>query len=160
TTTTGAGAITFNDNVSGGANNLNINAAGAVTQPNSTKSITGNQLVLQGAGPFTLANAGNHFAFLAANTTGAINYRDAGALTIDKVALATGVVSGNSAVTIQTGGLLTVGTAGNNETINAGTQTATLTAAGVSITSGAGINAATVDINSSAGVTEGSGSGI
>ena len=38
--------------------------------------ISGSQLVLQGAGPFTLANSGNNFAFLAANTTGAINYQD------------------------------------------------------------------------------------
>ena len=51
-----------------GANNLNINSGGAVTQGVGT-AFTGSQLVLQGAGPFTLANSGNNFAFLAANTT-------------------------------------------------------------------------------------------
>jgi hypothetical protein len=103
-----SGSVTFGGNVGAGSTRLttlDVTAGGAVTQGAGT-ALRGTNLRLAGAGPFTLAEAGNDFATLAAATTGAISYRDANALTIGTVGATAGVEA--AAVTISAGGALQV----------------------------------------------------
>lgn len=84
--------------------NVTLGAGGAVTQ---TAPILGTGLELLGAGPFTLADAANDVATLAASTTGAISYTDSNALNISTVNTV-GITTDNDNVTISTGGTLTL----------------------------------------------------
>jgi hypothetical protein len=134
TTTSPAGTITFNGNLTGGANNLTLNAAAAVTQ-GPTSSLSGAGLRLTGAGPYTLANSGNNFATLAGNPTGAVSYRDTDALTIGTVAAAAGLSA--PTVTLQTGGLLTIGGGAGEDITSPGAVS--INAGGVTELAGSGI---------------------
>jgi hypothetical protein len=102
------GSTTFSGNVGAGSTRLttlDITSGGAVTQGAGT-ALRGNNLRLAGAGPFTLDQAGNDFVTLAANTTGALSYRDANALTIGTVGPTTGIHA--ATVSISAGGTLQV----------------------------------------------------
>ena len=118
---------------------LTVNAGGAVTQ---TGAVTGLGLELLGTGPYTLTNAANDFATIAANTTEAISYLDATALVVgtvtgtgtvgittssDDVRLETGTTLGINAAVTLTGGDLTIDAGG------AVTQTAGISGSGLEL---------------------------
>jgi hypothetical protein len=127
---TTSGGITLNGPIgdSQPLDKLTLQAGGPVTQ---AAKIVGSGLELLGAGPFTLSNAANDFATLAAATTGAVTYRDASNLTIGAVNATTGLVTGGNDVTLTIGGPLTIA----NDIIALG-KTVDITAAGATETGG------------------------
>jgi hypothetical protein len=125
-----------------------LNAGGAVTQ---TGAITAGSLELLGSGPYTLTNASNDIGVLAANTTGAISYRDANAFGVGVVGPTTGITSGNSDVSLQSGGALALDAA-----VNVGTAALSLTAGGAvsqtaAITVNGALNAPGLSVTTSSG---------
>ncbi|MDX1948077.1 MAG: autotransporter-associated beta strand repeat-containing protein, partial [Pirellulaceae bacterium] len=107
--TLSSAGLTISQAVATGSQDFRINSSAAVTQ---TAAITGTGLQLTGAGPFTLTNASNNVATIAANTTGAINYADSTTLSVGTVNVignsVTGITTAGAAVTINTVGLLSV----------------------------------------------------
>ena len=126
------GALTISDDIALGLGNLTLNSAGAVTQT-SGDEITAAGLQLLGAGPFTLEEAGNDVTTLAANTTGAVAYRDANGLTIGTVGATSGITTTDDNVTV----CLVTGNLTVSQVISAGTATVRLQTLGGGI-SGAG----------------------
>ena len=89
--------------------NLTLNAGGAVTQ---TQAIAAAGLELLGTGPYTLTNGSNDVGTIAANTGGTISYTDANNLTVGTVNATSGIsTTGNGAVTLNAGGVLTLASA-------------------------------------------------
>ncbi len=123
------GTVNATNGVTTGGNSLTLRAGGAVTQ---TQTITASNLELLGSGPYTLANAGNDVTTLAANTSGAISYRDANALLVGTVNATVGITTGGNNLTLQTGTTLTL-----NNKINSGVGDTTLNSGGA-VTQGAG----------------------
>ena len=123
------GTVNATNGISIGANNLSLQAGGAVTQ---SQSITASGLELLGAGPFTLTAATNEITTIAANTTGAVSYRDNTGLSVGTVNSTSGIATAGNNLTLQTGGTLTL-----NNTINVGVGNATLNSAGA-VTQGVG----------------------
>ncbi len=123
------GALAINAAATATNSTINLNATGAVTQ---TAALTANNLALGGSGTFTLTNAGNNIATLAAgdNTTavGNISFTDAsGGLTIGTVGNKSGILSSGTVSVETLAGDLTlaqnVGTTNNSAsavTLNAG----------------------------------------
>ncbi len=102
--------------------------AGATTQTAGAK-ITGPQLVLQGAGPFTLNERTNDVATIAADVTGAISYTDADTTSVGTVAGVMGVTTSNSPIflsVVGNGGLTVQSTGAAGSDVDAGTSTVTL----------------------------------
>jgi hypothetical protein len=116
------GTLTISDEIQTGAGNLSLNASDAVTQ---SVAITGNGLDLLGSGPFTLTNAGNSFSTLAGNTTGVIDYDNNKALAVGEVDSTEGIDSGNSDISLNVAGTLTI-----SDQIEAGTGNLTLAPTG------------------------------
>lgn len=123
------GTVNTTNGVSIGANNLSLQAGGTVTQ---SQSITASGLELLGSGSYTLTAATNEISTLAANTTGAISYRDNTALSVGTVNTTVGIATGGSNLTLQTGGTLTL-----NNSVNAGAGNVTFNSAGA-VTQGVG----------------------
>ena len=87
-----------------GGNNLRLQTGGALTQ---TASISASGLELLGTGPITLTDPANSVATIAANTTGAVSYRDTDALVVGTVGGTAGITTGGNNLQLQTGGALT-----------------------------------------------------
>jgi filamentous hemagglutinin family protein len=85
-------------------NGMTVNAGGAITQ---VGAIQADSLLLSGAGPVTLTNAGNHVNKLAAGLTGALNYTDNGTFDITNIGSTTGINVGANTVTLNAGGTVT-----------------------------------------------------
>jgi filamentous hemagglutinin family protein len=85
-------------------NGMTVNAGGAITQIGAIKA---DSLLLSGAGPVTLTNAGNHVNKLAAGLTGALNYTDNGTFDITNIGSTTGINVGANTVTLNAGGTVT-----------------------------------------------------
>ena len=112
------------------AGDIALQSGGAVTQ---SAAITASGLSLQGSGPYTLTNPANDVTTLAANTTGAIQYRDANTLTVGSVGAISGITSSNNDVALITGGALTL-----NQGVNAGIGNLGLSSNGPVTQGGAG----------------------
>ncbi len=148
------GTITLTQDVStagsaggGTGARLTLNAtSGGVNQSVSTKKITTQDLLLTGTGSFTLTGSGNNTSKLAAGVTGALSYTDTNALTVDTVGTTNGVSAGNNAVTLRSGGAMTLA---NN--VSSGTATASLTTTSGAINQTGGTVTANVLQLSSAG---------
>ena len=123
------GTVNSTNGIATGGNTLTLRSGGAVTQ---TQAISASGLELLGTGPYTLTNSGNDVTILAANTAGAVSYRDTNALVVGTVNTTIGVVTGGNNFSLQTGGTLTL-----SNSINAGAGNATLNSAGA-VTQGAG----------------------
>jgi filamentous hemagglutinin family protein len=137
-TNNNAGVVSFKNttaldiaagNVTNTGRNVTLNNTGAVTD---TGRIVAGGLELLGAGPYTLDNASNSVTTLAANTTGAITYKNSGALTVGTVNTA-GITSGNNNVTLNAGGTVAV-----TQNIVAGSGAVNITATSGNIDGGAG----------------------
>ena len=92
---------------------INLNAEAGSATEGSTGSITAPNLLLlstgTGSGSFALdASTTNNVSTLAANTDGAVAYRDANALTIGSVGATSGLTTTNDDVTLTTGGNIVV----------------------------------------------------
>jgi hypothetical protein len=143
----GATADTFHPAITGlnaSAGTITLQSGGAVTQ---TAVITASGLRLLGGGAYILTNGSNDVTTLAANTTGAIQYTNANALSVGTVGATTGITSGNSNITLTTNtGNLTL-----NEVVNAGTGSVSLTTLTGSILDGNGgannLNASTANLS-------------
>ena len=147
------GALTINQTLNAGTANVGLSAGGAVTQA-AAGIITGNELNLRGAGPFTLTNTSNDVNTVGANTTGALQLTDVDDLTVGSVAAIGTLVSastgltaaGDAALTTTNGGALTIAqpiTTTSNGTVtltNAGTLAlnANISADGAVTQNGAG----------------------
>ncbi len=132
--------LVIDDDIRLGSGDLTLEVFGTVTQ-NFGDDITAHGLQLLGNATFTLTNAGNNVDVFAADFDGTINYTDADGLTvgtvIDELTGMTSVgVSKNitaqvDSLTLNTGGLLTIGT-GSGQDITLGNGTVVLnSAAGV-----------------------------
>ena len=151
TLSSGAGALTIGNTIGAGSGDVNlagstvdinagvtggtvrINSAGYVVQ-NATGAITATNLGVLAGGAITLNATTNHIGTFAAETTGAasaVDLTDDSTLTLGTVsdnaaafwgAGVSGITTNNGAVTISTGGSLSVG-----QTINAGTAGVSLT---------------------------------
>jgi filamentous hemagglutinin family protein len=140
-----ANDVTIGNTINVGANNLSITSSGAVTQ---TAAITAAGLELGGAGSFTLTNAANNVAKIAASTgAGAISYVDANDLAVDTVNSVG--ISRAGDVTLSSGGLLTVG---GLITTNSANLALTGTALAINSTIDAGFGF--VSLDSSGSVTQ------
>jgi filamentous hemagglutinin family protein len=82
---------------------ITLNAANTVTQ---TEAISANGLELLGSGSYTLTNPANDIATLAANTTGAINFRDSNGFNIGTVNTTVGITTPSN-LTLNAGGAVT-----------------------------------------------------
>ncbi len=111
--------------------NVILSVPGTVTQ---TSTITASGLDLQGAGIYTLTNPSNTVTTIAANTGGAINYRDIDGLTVGSVGTTNGITTSNDNVTLQAGGALTI-----NQALNAGGGDVSLTSSGAITQAAAGV---------------------
>ena len=109
--TTGA-TLTLDQGVS--AILIGLNAGGAVTQAGGAALNATAGLVLQGAGPFTLTNAGNTSPNIAASVTGDVDYVNAGALQTSSFNL-NGF--GDTVGVSSTGGAVTLATASGDLTV-------------------------------------------
>ena len=139
TITTNNGTITFNNTVDAGTGNLTLSATGAVTQ---TDEITAAGLELLGSGQYTLTNASNDVATIAANTSNTISYTDTDGLTIGTVGGAAGINTGGNDLTLNTGDAITIGSGGGQDiTAAAATVTLNPTAGGISQSAGSIITA-------------------
>ncbi|WP_254512258.1 autotransporter-associated beta strand repeat-containing protein [Anatilimnocola floriformis] len=154
----GTGIITSNDDVAIqtgttlgvnapvnlGTGDLTLTTGAATTQ---TAAIIGGGLELLGVGPFTLLNAANDIATLAANTTEAISYNDATGFVVGTVTGSgtTGITTTNDNVTLGAGGAVT-------QLATASILSATLTLQGAGSFN---LNSATNDATSLAGNTTG-----
>ncbi len=118
-----SGALTISQAVNAGTATVDLSVAG-VTQ---TAAITADKLGLSGTGTFTLTNASNNVATLAANPTGAVRYTDSNALTVGTVGAINGI-STNDDVTINSGALTI------SQAINTGSGNLELNVAGVTQT--------------------------
>ncbi|MFO0880916.1 MAG: autotransporter-associated beta strand repeat-containing protein [Gemmataceae bacterium] len=97
------------------------------------------QLRLRGTGLFTL-NQPNTVGTLAASINGALTYQDVDALTIGTVVGTAGISTSDDAVTLTTGGLLTLGS-GAGEDVSLGNATLDLFTAGATQASGSIVSA-------------------
>ncbi len=140
------GALAITNPINVGTADLTLEAGGVVVQ---TAAITAGGLELLGTGPFNLTLATNNVARLAANTTGAISYRDANGLEVGTVNTV-GITSTDDAVSLQTGGNLVLNAP--IDLIDVGTAALTLTSAGT-ITQPAGTITAGLLTTSSVGGT-------
>jgi|GEM_PF-1131716 len=124
--------LTLTKNIDVGSATLTLNpTAGGVTA--TAGSVTAGNLLLTGAGTYTLTNANNDVDTLAANVNGAVSYHDTNTLTVGTVGATNGITSSGNAVTLTTDGKLTL-----SKDINAGANTIILDAAsgGVDQTAG------------------------
>ena len=153
TLTTG-GTLTINDDIALGAANLTLDATGAVTQ-GSGDTIAANGLRLLGAGPFTLEDAANNVSTLAANTGGAVAYRDANSLTIGSVTGNVGSTSGITTTSDNATVCLVTGVLSVSSGISVGGATVRLQTLGGSLSGAGSITAETLGLRST-----GAGSGI
>ena len=119
--TGGAGAPAGN----GATITLNATSGGA----NQTGgSLTAANLLLQGAGAFTLNQSGNNVSTLAGNPVGSVSYVDVDALTIGTVGAVNGLSSGGNAINVSTvNGALTVNNTAAAIDVDAGAGALTLT---------------------------------
>ena len=122
---------------------ITLNNNGAVTQ---SAPITAAGLELKGTGPFTLTNAGNDIATLAAGTAGAISYTDSNAMTVGTVNTA-GIASSGNDVTLNAGGTVSIA---NN--INAGAGFVKITTAALSAGDIQGTGGTIISTNSLTGI--------
>lgn len=113
-----SGDLTFNSSLSATGGTVRLaSSAGQVTQAGAT-SITGATLGVRAATGISLPESGNSFTSFAAFTSGAgaaISYRDTNALNVSSVSASGGFgatfgvgTTGNGAITLQTGGALTL----------------------------------------------------
>jgi hypothetical protein len=118
---------------------FSLSAGGAVTQ---SGALTAAGLELRGTGPYTLTNAGNDVASIAANAGASIDFVDANALLIGTVAGigTTGITTSDDDVRLEAGTTLGIGAAvalgAGDFSIDAGgavSQTAAITAAGLEL---------------------------
>ena len=137
--TTG-GTLTLDQGVS--AILIGLNAGGAVTQAGGAALNATAGLVLQGAGPFTLTNAGNTSPNIAASVTGDVDYVNAGALQTSSFNL-NGF--GDTVGVSSTGGAVTLATASGDLTVD--TSSDVTAADGVTLTAGGSESLLTVDGN-------------
>jgi len=93
--------ITLNGSLVG--RDITLNAANTVTH---TEAISASGLELLGSGSYTLTNPANDIATLAANTTGAINFRDSNDFNIGTVNTTFGITTPNN-LTLNAGGDVT-----------------------------------------------------
>jgi filamentous hemagglutinin family protein len=94
----GTGGITISGALNNGSHHLSLTSAGPVTQ---TAPITASSLLLDGTGPFSLDDASNSVATLAADVSGgAFLYTNSGSLTIGTVGTTQGVRDSGGPVTI------------------------------------------------------------
>ena len=109
------GTLAFNQAVALGTGNLTLNSNGNVSQ---TAAITaaGLELIGGGTATFTLANIGNDFTTVAANTVGLVSIRDTNDLIVGTVGVTTGVSTSNAAITLRSGGFLTLNAAVSSNT--------------------------------------------
>ncbi len=126
-----SGPMTLAQGLSAGVGNITLSASsGGVTQ--SAGAITAGGLRLLGAGAFTLTQAGNNVSTIAANVAGAVEYADSNTLSVGTV-VTSGITTGGNAVTLTTGGLLTLA-----QSVSAGGATVTLSTASGGVTQSAG----------------------
>jgi hypothetical protein len=126
-----SGPMTLSQGLSAGVGNITLSvSSGGVTQ--SAGAITAGGLRLLGAGTFTLTQAGNNVSTIAANVAGAVDYADSNTLSVGTV-VTNGITTGGNAVTLTTGGLLTLA-----QSVNAGGATVTLSTASGGVTQSAG----------------------
>ncbi|MBC7917743.1 MAG: hypothetical protein H7Y28_08035, partial [Rhodoferax sp.] len=116
------GTLTVANNLQSGTGNivLKANNSGASGIQQTGGAITGASLSATSGGAVNVNQAGNHVDNLAITATGAVDYRDSGATTINGV----GILSNNGNVTLTTGGLLSI-----TQSINAGTGMISLNSA-------------------------------
>lgn len=118
--------ITLTQNVvaNGGTGTLTLNtAAGGVNQTGGM--IDANELLMLGTGTYTLTQ-NNDVDRLAANVTGAVNFKDGvNSVVVDTIGATNGVTTNNNNVTIEALNNITL-----NQAVNAGSGDATLTAGG------------------------------
>ncbi len=105
---------------------VTLTAGGPVTQA-AGANLTGSQLLLLGSGSFTLGNAGNSVATLAASVAGGLAYTNAGALAIGSINGTTGLsTTGTPLAVVTVAGDLAV-----SQIVAAGTGAVSLTAGGM-----------------------------
>ncbi len=147
--TDGVGTQTLNGTISANAGNgivtINLNQEGAATD-GTDGTITSSELLLLSntstAASFTFDNDGHDVDQLAANTSGAISFRDDDGLAIDTVLLTNGIATGNG---VASGAAVLIESSNSPSgtiTVNHAVTTATGAGGGISISGSVVVNAA------------------
>ncbi|MDB5341692.1 MAG: hypothetical protein JWP89_69 [Schlesneria sp.] len=154
-TVSAAGAVTLNQSIAAAGATIRISAAGAVTEAAAATITAASLGVRTTSGNIVLTEANDVTTFAANDTAAgqAVKFRDANAFNVGSVIGTTlftataGVATANADVTLKAGGAL-----GINESINAGSGTVRVAAAG-SVTEAAGkiITADTLGVTTTAG---------
>jgi hypothetical protein len=120
---TAGGAINLAAGISTSFSTVTLAAGGGVSQ--TAGAVTASDLLLTGAGTFSLLQAGNQSGNIAADVNGALSYADSGSPSIGSVGLTNGVNTHGHNLILNTGGTLSLGqdvtAAGATTTLNATT---------------------------------------
>ncbi|MFH0802163.1 MAG: filamentous hemagglutinin N-terminal domain-containing protein, partial [bacterium] len=122
---TTAGGVTISGAINAGTGTVTLNPASGGVNQDSGGSIIADNLLLTGAGNFTLSQ-GNNVSTIAANVNGALNYNDANSLEVGTVGDVSGITTSDNPIELVTNnGSLTV-----NGNVDAGESSAHLRAQG------------------------------